>query len=113
MRLRWTSAQKVNSRLSDLHELFSKKISRRILLSDRRQANDRGFESRTRNAESAFTLNRRAEFVMTALFADLPPWIDWSPSALAEEVSRTYAENTLQSGVFSRQQRCGKRSVMR
>ena len=65
------------------------------------------------NAESVFTLNMRAEFVMTAHFADLPPWIDWSPSALAEEVSRTYAENTPQSGVFSRQQRCGKRSVMR
>lgn len=31
------------------------------------------------NAESVFTLNRRAEFVMTAHFADLPPWIDWSP----------------------------------
>ena len=65
------------------------------------------------NAESVFTLNRRAEFVMTAHFADLPPWIDWSPSALAEEVSRTYAENTPQSGVFSRQQRGGKRSGMR
>lgn len=25
------------------------------------------------NAESVFTLNRRAEFVMTAHFADLPP----------------------------------------
>ena len=65
------------------------------------------------NAESVFTLNRRAEFVMTAHFADLPPWIDWSPSALDEEESRTYAENTHQIGVFSSQQRCGKRSVMR
>lgn len=65
------------------------------------------------NVESPLTLNRRAEVVMTAHFDDLPPWIDWSPNALAAEVSRTYAENTLQSGVFSRQQRCGKRSVMR
>lgn len=63
------------------------------------------------NAESVFTLNRRAEFVMTAHFADLPPWIDWSPSALAEEVSRTYAENTPQSGVFSRQQRCVRKAL--
>lgn len=65
------------------------------------------------NAESALTLNRRAEVVMTAHFADLPPWIDWVPNALAAEVSRTYAENALQRRVFSRQQGCGKRSVMR
>lgn len=52
------------------------------------------------NAESVFTLNRRAEFVMTAHFADLPPWIDWSPSALAEEVSRPMLKTLLRAEFF-------------
>ena len=55
------------------------------------------------NVKSVFTLNRTAEVVMTAHFADLPPRIDWSPNVLAAEVSQTYAENAFQSRVFSKQ----------
>lgn len=52
------------------------------------------------NVESALTLNRRVEVVMAAHFADLPPWIDWVPNALAAEVSQTYAENAPQRRAF-------------